>query len=353
MTLKLGQQAAHTSSQTKSQNNQQQANNNNNNNKQQKQHQNKTNATLAQNQSAKLITPLSSTNGNQHSSKHTQAEQASRASLTANCCKDKQQVGSSESKPAQAGKNGSGELKPQATNAALIGKTTVSGDQHKQATGAKKEKEKDKLSQTSAKLAGETQRGGDRQPIGKQMKAPMGNGLATAGNGTLAKQQTQSSGNGNSQQIAQNSYPPNVVGAYKSALMEGDLEAQKKQVEQEAACKQSNSGQVDCPAASAVASQDKQVLLVADDLNGHSEDVLLVENDAIQDDVQENQDQDDDEEVVEDDDDDDSESGCRRKMFVGGLSWQTDPEGLRDHFGKFGEITEVMIMNDPATRRSR
>lgn len=56
----------------------------------------------------------------------------------------------------------------------------------------------------------------------------------------------------------------------------------------------------------------------------------------------------------EDDDDDDDESGCsRRKMFVGGLSWQTSPEGLRDYFGKFGDISEVMIMNDPATRRSR
>lgn len=28
-------------------------------------------------------------------------------------------------------------------------------------------------------------------------------------------------------------------------------------------------------------------------------------------------------------------------------------ESLRDYFGKFGEITEVMVMKDPATRRSR
>ncbi|XP_047510189.1 RNA-binding protein Musashi homolog Rbp6 isoform X1 [Pieris napi] len=41
------------------------------------------------------------------------------------------------------------------------------------------------------------------------------------------------------------------------------------------------------------------------------------------------------------------------KMFVGGLSWQTSPESLRDYFGKFGEITEVMVMKDPTTRRSR
>ncbi|XP_063531765.1 RNA-binding protein Musashi homolog Rbp6 isoform X2 [Cydia strobilella] len=41
------------------------------------------------------------------------------------------------------------------------------------------------------------------------------------------------------------------------------------------------------------------------------------------------------------------------KMFVGGLSWQTSPESLRDYFSKFGEITEVMVMKDPTTRRSR
>ncbi|KAF8787497.1 RNA-binding protein Musashi Rbp6 like protein [Argiope bruennichi] len=41
------------------------------------------------------------------------------------------------------------------------------------------------------------------------------------------------------------------------------------------------------------------------------------------------------------------------KMFVGGLSWQTAPEGLREYFSKFGEITEVMVMKDPTTRRSR
>lgn len=41
------------------------------------------------------------------------------------------------------------------------------------------------------------------------------------------------------------------------------------------------------------------------------------------------------------------------KMFIGGLSWQTAPEGLRDYFSKFGDITEVMVMKDPTTRRSR
>jgi len=41
------------------------------------------------------------------------------------------------------------------------------------------------------------------------------------------------------------------------------------------------------------------------------------------------------------------------KMFIGGLSWQTSPESLREYFSKFGEIAEVMVMKDPTTRRSR
>lgn len=45
--------------------------------------------------------------------------------------------------------------------------------------------------------------------------------------------------------------------------------------------------------------------------------------------------------------------GIDRKMFIGGLSWQTAPEGLREYFSKFGDITEVMVMKDPTTRRSR
>ena len=44
---------------------------------------------------------------------------------------------------------------------------------------------------------------------------------------------------------------------------------------------------------------------------------------------------------------------CFRKMFIGGLSWQTTPEGLKEYFSKFGEIAEVMVMKDPTTRRSR
>ncbi|XP_076675701.1 RNA-binding protein 6 isoform X5 [Andrena cerasifolii] len=41
------------------------------------------------------------------------------------------------------------------------------------------------------------------------------------------------------------------------------------------------------------------------------------------------------------------------KMFIGGLSWQTSPESLREYFTKYGDVTEVMVMKDPTTRRSR
>jgi len=40
------------------------------------------------------------------------------------------------------------------------------------------------------------------------------------------------------------------------------------------------------------------------------------------------------------------------KMFIGGLSWQTTPESLKEYFAKFGDIAEVMVMKDPTTRRS-
>ncbi|KAL3858148.1 hypothetical protein ACJMK2_012755 [Sinanodonta woodiana] len=41
------------------------------------------------------------------------------------------------------------------------------------------------------------------------------------------------------------------------------------------------------------------------------------------------------------------------KMFVGGLSWQTTAEKLKEHFGVYGEIKEAMVMKDPTTKRSR
>ncbi|XP_028838412.1 RNA-binding protein Musashi homolog 2-like isoform X2 [Denticeps clupeoides] len=41
------------------------------------------------------------------------------------------------------------------------------------------------------------------------------------------------------------------------------------------------------------------------------------------------------------------------KMFIGGLSWQTSPDSLRDYFSRFGEVRECMVMRDPTTKRSR
>ncbi|XP_037040912.1 RNA-binding protein Musashi homolog 2 isoform X2 [Bradysia coprophila] len=41
------------------------------------------------------------------------------------------------------------------------------------------------------------------------------------------------------------------------------------------------------------------------------------------------------------------------KLFVGGLSWQTSSEKLQEYFGVFGTVTDVLIMKDPVTQRSR
>ena len=38
------------------------------------------------------------------------------------------------------------------------------------------------------------------------------------------------------------------------------------------------------------------------------------------------------------------------KLFVGGLSWQTTPEKLREYFGQFGTVTDVLVMKDPVTQ---
>ncbi|KAK6483618.1 RNA-binding protein Musashi-like protein 1 isoform X4 [Huso huso] len=41
------------------------------------------------------------------------------------------------------------------------------------------------------------------------------------------------------------------------------------------------------------------------------------------------------------------------KMFIGGLSWQTTQDGLKEYFSKFGDVKECMVMRDPVTKRSR
>ncbi|XP_072315843.1 RNA-binding protein Musashi homolog 1-like [Eucyclogobius newberryi] len=42
-----------------------------------------------------------------------------------------------------------------------------------------------------------------------------------------------------------------------------------------------------------------------------------------------------------------------RKMFVGGLSWQTTQERLLEYFGRFGDVKDCTVMRDPVTKRSR
>ncbi len=41
------------------------------------------------------------------------------------------------------------------------------------------------------------------------------------------------------------------------------------------------------------------------------------------------------------------------KLFVGGLSWDTNDAGLRDAFTAFGEVVEAKVITDRDTGRSR
>ncbi|KAG8094846.1 hypothetical protein GUJ93_ZPchr0012g21890 [Zizania palustris] len=41
------------------------------------------------------------------------------------------------------------------------------------------------------------------------------------------------------------------------------------------------------------------------------------------------------------------------KVFVGGLAWETRNEGLRAHFGAYGDILEAVVITDRATGRSK
>jgi cold-inducible RNA-binding protein len=42
-----------------------------------------------------------------------------------------------------------------------------------------------------------------------------------------------------------------------------------------------------------------------------------------------------------------------KKLFVGGLSWDTSDDSLHDAFSGFGEVTEAKVITDRETGRSR
>ncbi|XP_034069196.1 heterogeneous nuclear ribonucleoprotein A3 isoform X5 [Gymnodraco acuticeps] len=42
-----------------------------------------------------------------------------------------------------------------------------------------------------------------------------------------------------------------------------------------------------------------------------------------------------------------------RKLFIGGLSFETTEESLRAHFEQWGALTDCVVMRDPNTKRSR
>jgi len=41
------------------------------------------------------------------------------------------------------------------------------------------------------------------------------------------------------------------------------------------------------------------------------------------------------------------------KLFVGGLAWATDSEGLKSAFAEYGEVIEAKVITDRDTGRSR
>lgn len=42
-----------------------------------------------------------------------------------------------------------------------------------------------------------------------------------------------------------------------------------------------------------------------------------------------------------------------KKLFVGGLSWDTSDESLRESFERYGEVTDAKVITDRDTGRSR
>lgn len=48
-----------------------------------------------------------------------------------------------------------------------------------------------------------------------------------------------------------------------------------------------------------------------------------------------------------------AEPECFRKLFIGGISPTTTEEMMRDFYGKFGELTDCVVMRDPMTKKAR
>ena len=42
-----------------------------------------------------------------------------------------------------------------------------------------------------------------------------------------------------------------------------------------------------------------------------------------------------------------------RKLFIGGLSYETSDEGLKNYFEQFGEVVDCIVMKYKDTNRSR
>lgn len=41
------------------------------------------------------------------------------------------------------------------------------------------------------------------------------------------------------------------------------------------------------------------------------------------------------------------------KLFIGGISWETDEDSLNEYFRAYGEVVEAVIMRDRVTGRAR
>lgn len=46
----------------------------------------------------------------------------------------------------------------------------------------------------------------------------------------------------------------------------------------------------------------------------------------------------------------DSDQG---KLFIGGISWETSEDELKEYFGNYGEVVQTVVMRDKATGRPR